>query len=325
MNGLKRSGDWPENLSARARRGSLAEAEQRELERELRNSAALRLSHEVGRDFDALSSVRVGDDALVLRALGSATTSDRRSTARRRRLAAGVGLSALLAAGAAAAFGTMSWTAFSPAAGPTATLAPRLRRVAPALRSAALAQPSPSVLERPSPSVLERPSPSALERPSPSALALRAPIEAGDAPGHAAVRAPAESEALPEDTAADLFRRAGSARSAGDVSLARSLFQKLQQRFPSSDEAHLSHVSLGKLLLAGGSPRAAELQFARYLAAGKGSLTEEAWVGRADSLRQLGRAAEERRAWNTLLERYPSSVYAPRARQRLKQLESPDG
>ena len=68
-----------------------------------------------------------------------------------------------------------------------------------------------------------------------------------------------------------------------------ALYTKLQTKFPGSDEARLSHVSLGKLLLSSGKAADAERQFALYVAAGSRELVEEALVGRAESLQRLGR------------------------------------
>jgi TolA-binding protein len=99
------------------------------------------------------------------------------------------------------------------------------------------------------------------------------------------------------------------------------LYAELQRRFPSSAEAKLSHVSMGKLLLSVGKFADAERKFSDYLAAGGGPLSEEAWVGEAQSFRGQGRAADERRAWRELLQRFPSSVYAQRARQQLAEAD----
>jgi hypothetical protein len=57
--------------------------------------------------------------------------------------------------------------------------------------------------------------------------------------------------------------------------------------------------------------------FDGYLATGAGSLREEAMVGRARALERLGRSAEEHAAWAALLERFPQTIHAERARGRL--------
>jgi TolA-binding protein len=48
-----------------------------------------------------------------------------------------------------------------------------------------------------------------------------------------------------------------------------------------------------------------------------GSLTQEALQGKAQALRQLRRATEERATLRELLREFPDSVYAPGARERL--------
>jgi TolA-binding protein len=116
--------------------------------------------------------------------------------------------------------------------------------------------------------------------------------------------------------AASLFREATAARHAADFGRARALYLRLESEFPASPEAQLAHVSLGKVLLSMGRASEAEQQFAVYLRVG-GGLTEEALVGRAQSLARLGRGDDERRVWETPMRQFPSSVYAVQARDRL--------
>jgi hypothetical protein len=91
---------------------------------------------------------------------------------------------------------------------------------------------------------------------------------------------------------------------------------KLQADFPGSPQAHVSLVSLGKLLMQRAMPEAALQRFSTYLVT-SGPLEEEALFGRAQALAALGRAADESRTWERLLTRYPQSVYAGAARKRL--------
>jgi TolA-binding protein len=59
-------------------------------------------------------------------------------------------------------------------------------------------------------------------------------------------------------------------------------------------------------------------QFDRYLSRKpQGPLAQEALFGKASALARLGRLAEERRTWETLLARFPKSVYRDRANERL--------
>jgi hypothetical protein len=84
----------------------------------------------------------------------------------------------------------------------------------------------------------------------------------------------------------------------------------------------LSHVSLGRLLLDSGRASDAERQFSAYLAGSDRELAEEAWGGRAESLARLGRIGDERRTWLRLLQEFPASVYAARAKQRVDELDA---
>lgn len=141
-----------------------------------------------------------------------------------------------------------------------------------------------------------------------------------------------ESDQLSGPTAAELMSEASRARRAGDYHGAVQRYRELARRFPSSREAVTSRVSMGRILLDRlNNPAGALHAFDGYLrSAPSGTLAQEALVGRALSLRRLGRQPAERRAWNRLLERHPNSIHAARARQRLEALSegespAPDG
>ena len=127
-------------------------------------------------------------------------------------------------------------------------------------------------------------------------------------------------ERRPVDAAPELFTRANAARRGGELARAKSLYSELIARYPASEEARLSEISLGKLLLASGEPAQAEREFRRYLSAGGAPLAEEALVSQAESFRAMSRTSDERKAWQRLLAQHPESVYAARARTRLAAL-----
>jgi TolA-binding protein len=132
-----------------------------------------------------------------------------------------------------------------------------------------------------------------------------------------------EPVAIPaEPGAVELFSQANEARRRGDGATAVSRYAQLQRRFPHSPEATLSQVALGRLYLDRlHDPGRALAQFDGYLSApGETELREEALVGRAIALQSLGRASEEREAWRTLLDAYPSSLSSDRAKERLREL-----
>lgn len=154
---------------------------------------------------------------------------------------------------------------------------------------------------------------------SPAAKQAPAPLHERptSAPNRAASRARAD-EAL---TAAQLFSEANQARRASDSVRATQLYRLLQRKFPGSQEAHLSLVTLGSLQLNSGNAAGALATFNRYLSRGGGrALEAEALYGQAQALRRLGRIGEERRVWERLLARHPGSGYAPQARERLDSL-----
>lgn len=285
-----------EDLSVRVRRGDSSAEERRALERALEGSALLRVAHEVGRDFDHAARVRPGDDELIARATAKALSRPVRRT--RSRAAWLLGIAATLGiATTAAATGFMfvggNWKESPPPAGPSGTSGSRQPTVA---------KPDPQKLTEPEvPPLPQAEAPSKLDRRTAATPRSHASVEA-------------------KKTASDLFRDASQARRAGDFELARSLYTELQANYPNTDEASVSRVSLGKLLLAAGRAREADQQFRSYLSTGRKTLEEEALLGRADALARLGVSGEERRAWEALLSSHPSSVYATRARQRLGEL-----
>ncbi len=120
-----------------------------------------------------------------------------------------------------------------------------------------------------------------------------------------------------EETSAELYKWANSARRTGDTDKAVRRYRKLQRRYPASPQARQSYVSLAGVYLESGQAHAALLQFDAYLAQGGGRLAAEALFGKAQALKVLGRGAEETKTWKELLRRYPNSVYSAQARQNL--------
>ncbi|MEM6992762.1 MAG: tetratricopeptide repeat protein [Myxococcota bacterium] len=129
--------------------------------------------------------------------------------------------------------------------------------------------------------------------------------------------APKRSERAERRSAAELLRAAGSARDDKRPGRAASLYRQLFADYPDSREAVAGRVAAGRLELdTRGNPKAALRHFQRYLRADpRGTLAEEAMLGRALAFQRLGRTEQERRAWQELLKQYPASVHAERARR----------
>jgi len=123
----------------------------------------------------------------------------------------------------------------------------------------------------------------------------------------------------PTESAAELFASANQLRRTGQDGAAITAYRGLQQRYPGSAEARLSRATLGTLLLQRGDASSALQEFDRYIQIG-GPVLEEALAGRARALGALGDVHAEARAWQLLLERFPNSVHAARARARLVEL-----
>lgn len=128
--------------------------------------------------------------------------------------------------------------------------------------------------------------------------------------------------AAPPDAEVDpdaLLRAANQARRARQFAEADRLYRDLQARFPATRAARTSHVPHARLLLDTlGRPADALAGFSAYLDADpRGTLSEEALVGRAQALQELGRSGEMRDAWRSLLARFPESVHAPAAQRQI--------
>ena len=297
------------DLSTRARRIGLSEDERILFERACDADADLRISHQVGCDFDQIAHVSAGDEELVARVVERTLASSRRGR-QSRRLAWSLGAAAALFTTVAAA---AWWRGGSSAATKTQSLSPVVALSAEAPAAGPDQAALPPAEEHAVPT-----SPTASER-AVARSSTRSAARVGRHAGSAGTEGIAQADG---DTAAAWFRRANAARHAGSLSAATSLYTKLQERFPDSEEARVSHVSLGRLLLESGRPLEAERQFSSYLGASGRELAEEAWVGRAESLARLGRNVDERRSWLKLLQEFPASVYAERAKQRVDELDA---
>jgi TolA-binding protein len=292
---LKSVDPHPEELLDRERAGTLSAADRAELDAHTASCAACALERGLGADFAARGREVVDDDVAAARvasrtaaALGlEARPSARARGPRRFALRAAVALAAMLAVGGAAA----------------------------AILAVSRDAPAP-----PEPAPVREEATAPVEAPPPATVATAEEAATEPAPS-AEPRARASASASEAATAESLFARANQARRRGDDAEAIRLYRELQQRFPTSREAKVSRATLGQLLLDKGDSKKALSEFDGYLGdGGTGAVTEEALVGRASALQRMGKAAEERAAWQALLAKYPDSVHAPRARQRLSEL-----
>ena len=151
-------------------------------------------------------------------------------------------------------------------------------------------------------------------------VAPAAPVTPHVALSSAPVRAAPPSSAPSAASASELLELARQERAARHYSAAALAYRKLEQTFPGSAEARAALVSLGQLQLGQlGQPEAALRSFQTYLSA-PGQLQQEAEHGSILALQKLGRKAEERRAIEAFIARYPKSVQAGALQERLKQL-----
>lgn len=290
----------PDELLVHARAGSLSQHDRRSLETHLEGCALCRAALQVGRDFDGLLGAQPGDDEIAARVAGG--FMKRRSRAKRPVLVAAALVGSVAVAAATPQLRDVVHTAF---------FADSTRRLPEPTEADARSAPR-SQLERARATADER-VPGSTRPTTPAAAPAPETRVAPPAP----VALPSAAAQPPRGSAAELFAEANARRSSGQVSEARRSYRELQQRYPGSKEALVSHVSLGRLE-ASNDPSAALRHFDAYLArAPGGALAEEALFGRATACESLGKRSEARATWQQLLQRFPSSIYAKRARARV--------
>jgi TolA-binding protein len=313
--------EHPEDLVALERQERLAEPEKRRLQMCLAASDSLGILRQVGLDFDAMHTAQPEDAAQLEQLVAQARSrfapriEGGVGRSRGRKLAAGVALSfALFALGATAArFQLPSFVGFG------RVLA---KRAANALPLPSVTQPRGQVTEV-TPAAPNGSAPNDNSAALPSAEAERgAELKAPVAPGTGRAGASRAGGEVSSSTGvmggSELFSAANAARRRGEIEKSATLYRSLQNRYPHSAEAASSYVLLARMNLARGAAVPALTGFSAYLReVPGGSLTQEALQGKAQALRQLRRATEERATLRELLREFPDSVYAPGARERL--------
>lgn len=318
---MKNRAMCPDDLLVLARRGELCRAELRQLQVYLQASPVSRVLHDLGHHYDTLATDRPNDDALIERVVSRAsecrTSPSKQQGPRRPLQLAAVILLGLVSVGVAAATATHLVRRGTAA---SAADTQEVRRPAPPARAARSSGSSSRLPSAPADPVdTEAPVADETSRG-------RGPLSPQGASSRASARS---SSAAPQaervlDSAAGLFSQANKLRKARRLGDAERAYRQLQLTHGGSPEAAVSHVLLGRILLRQGKPGAACAEFERYLAGNPGgSLAEDALQGQAMGLRALGRHAEEKRVWETLLSRFPGSIYARVARERLEELGTP--
>lgn len=326
----------PEELFDKLSDGTLSSSERQRLHDHLATCEVCRFEHAVRADFcqeagELLASTppplrQLGAPELLPRLISGAGSSHRavervRQRRRLRSVVWSISAAALITAtGAVAASDPVqrTWQAVEQLLSPRSTAprsapAPRPRApVSAPVASASVAQTATPTPVEQSVAPGEAPAPEA----RPSSLTA-APPALAVAPSKSTPMS-ASAVATPEaPSPAKLFADANLARRAGDVAHAVELYHELQTTFAGSAEAELSRVTLALLQLDSGDPQAALSGFDRYLTGPSRALEAEAMVGRARALGRLGLRDLELFAWREVLRKYPTSIYARQASERL--------
>jgi TolA-binding protein len=294
----------PEDLLERESRGTASAAERARLTQHLAECTVCRVERALAREAAHDAAPRRDEELLVARlkrdVSARATSHAGRRSRQKRAMVAVALLAGTLASVAAAATYVIVRGAGTPPSVVVAKASERSRKAGP---------PQNLGPEKP-----EAP------RVAPADEAEAAAPNASESESEVSRRAaPAAAEPA---SSSELFSRANQARRDGKVTEAVRLYRALQERFSGTNEELVSRVTLGRLLLDRmGDSRGALVQFNSYLASpGGGVLREEAMVGRALALGRMGRAAEERAAWQALLDGFPKSTQRKRAEARLAEL-----
>lgn len=306
----------PEELLDKAAAGTLAEAERAFFDAHLAQCSVCRFELQARKDFQSFESPGLNVDNLVAQALSGAPVVVPSSGAGVRKFSrfAVVALVLFVSMASFAAVATVTgvWvrivtvlTAPSPvpeAPRPIQREQPREREVIPEAVPAPEVEVIPPALPPELPAL--RPAPSERPRPAQVQVAPNKPPPPADVPD-----------------AGSLFARANQARVQGDRPGAVKLYGELLEQFPHADEAQVVQATLGRLLLDSGEPQRALAQLDAYLHSGDFTLREEVLANRATALSRLNRPRDEAAAWNALLDSYPDSIHAARARSRLAELD----
>jgi len=309
---------------ALARRGTLSPAEWRDFATHLSTCADCRIAWRLAVDFDHTAAARSGDELVVARAVKAALASPARRRPGVLRFALAAGL--VLVAGAASATIVLHARRSQPTELASAPESPKPAK--PRVRSAWVrALPAVEALAPPVELSTESPPPPSVA-PVPSAAVGPAtsqgprPVGAPAVPQEPTALDPFERPGKPlappstvsvARAATNLFDRALAERQAGRTPAAIASFRTLQRDFADSPEATVALVSLGDLLLEIRLPAEALTYFQAYLhRAPSGTLSPEAWIGKARALDALGRPSEASAAWNEIARRFPDARYGRR-------------
>jgi hypothetical protein len=300
----------PEELLDKSAAGTLTPQESEHLSAHLASCAACRFEQKARADFALAPAATLDVDDLVSRALAGMPTQQRFAPKRR---------VPMVLAAAVALFTVASFAAVGQVTGMLPSLVDRLSAPAPVPE---VAPPAGRLHVRPRPAPVEaQPAPAPEPEVAPEPVSEPSPL-----PAPVLVRtAPAAKHAAPmvRDDAPVMFLRGNAARIRGDRAEAALAYRELLTKFPDSDEARLTHATLGRMLLDGGDAQGALAELDAYLQSGDGTLREEVMSARAAAFSLLNRRDDEAAAWSALLKSYPDSVHAARAKARLDELKAP--
>lgn len=303
----------PEELFDKAARGTLSSAEQAVLDAHLAQCSLCRFERQAVEDFAALPLPQLDVDALVTNALTARVTRPAHRPTRRRMPVLVAALVATFAMGSLAAVSTGVIPKLVAAVSGAHDVAPT-----PVVPHSAAPRPAPVVTPVAAlPPVVETPPP---RPPPPAPVRVVTPVV--PAPVAEVVPTP-DVPPPPAESSASLFESANRSRIQGDRTSAMAAYRRLLERFPMADEAAQTRATLGRLLLDQGDPAAALAQFDRYLGGEDRTLREDVMSARAVAFMRLGRDVEELSAWRALVEEFPQSVHASRARARIGALADP--
>ncbi len=326
----------PEELIDKAERGSLEDAERAVLDRHLAACAVCRFEVDAREDFrafDRLNGFAFSEDAIdqivgaSLRGAGVRNSKIdgklRANSTRPRALQAGRRWAVLLAVAVllVSAQATARWLGIrAPSWLTRPTMTTVNTNAAPpnnTLPDDAMKTANASKMKPVAPPTIPEATATDLTGPNTNLTPVRSIPSHSSATSASVINTP--PIVRPDPSASALFTAANADREQGKHIVATREYRELLEDYPNAPEADLSRATLGRLLLDDGDAMAALPLFDAYLKTA-GPLREETMANRATALERLHRSSEEADAWQALLDAYPQSLHAERARQRLEEL-----
>lgn len=126
----------------------------------------------------------------------------------------------------------------------------------------------------------------------------------------------------PQPTASELFDGAGKKMAAGQLADARRDYREFLKRFPTDDRADDAQYYLGELFVREGAHEKAIAEFQKVIDNyPNGDMVDDAFFAAGNAAAELKWCTDARAYFGVLLQKYPQSPHAKKAKERLDHLK----